>query len=76
MSNSYPGASMAGAVDLSGLVRKNAPAPPAPATTQGHYVRDADDQTVGALIELSQKIPVILETPSPGLRLLSTGIGF
>ena len=61
MSNSYPGPSMAGAVDLSGLVRRNAPAPTAPGTTQGHYVRDADDQTVGALIELSQKIPVILE---------------
>ena len=47
MSNSYPGPSMAGAVDLSGLVRRNAPAPTAPGTTQGHYVRDADDQTVG-----------------------------
>ena len=61
MSNSYPGPSMAGAVDLSGLARKKEAAPPSASTSAGLYAREADDQSVGALVELSQKIPVILE---------------
>lgn len=59
MSN-LSGPSMAGAVDLSGLVNKqNAPQAPAGATSA--YVREADDQSVGGLVELSKSIPVILE---------------
>lgn len=57
-----PGLSPAlrGAVDLSGLVRKSqAPAQP-PASSAG-VVRDVDDASIGALIELSKTVPVILE---------------
>ncbi|MDA7565999.1 co-chaperone YbbN, partial [Pontimonas sp.] len=59
MSN-LSGPSMAGAVDLSGLVNKQN-APPAPTSSGGAYVREADDRTVGGLVELSKTIPVILE---------------
>ena len=59
MSN-LSGPSMAGAVDLSGLVNKQN-TPPAPTSSGGAYVREADDRTVGGLVELSKTIPVILE---------------
>ena len=59
MSN-LSGPSMAGAVDLSGLVNKQN-APQTPASPGGAYVREADDHTVGGLVELSKTIPVILE---------------
>ena len=59
MSN-LSGPSMAGAVDLSALVNKQN-APQAPASSGGAYVREANDQTVGGLVELSKTIPVILE---------------
>lgn len=61
MSSPYSGPSMAGAVDLSGLVAKNAPASASAPASSGLYAREADDQSVGGLVELSQKIPVILE---------------
>jgi putative thioredoxin len=54
---------MAGAVDLSGLVNKNrqpTPPPPGPEGSSG-LVREVDDQSVGALVELSKTVPVILE---------------
>jgi len=61
MSNAFPGPSMGGAVDLSSLVNKNL-APPAPASgATSAYVREADDASVGGLVELSKTIPVILE---------------
>jgi putative thioredoxin len=49
-------------VDLSGLVKKNQ-VPPAPsgAAAQNSLVRDVDDRTVAALVELSKTVPVILE---------------
>jgi putative thioredoxin len=56
------GPALAGAVDLSGLVKKNQ-VPPAPsgAAAQNSLVRDVDDRTVAALVELSKTVPVILE---------------
>jgi len=63
MSNPPVGPAMAGAVDLSGLVNKNrqpTPPPPGPEGSSG-LVREVDDQSVGALVELSKTVPVILE---------------
>ncbi len=62
MSDPRLGPALAGAVDLSGLVKKNQ-VPPAPsgAAAQNSLVRDVDDRTVAALVELSQTVPVILE---------------
>lgn len=49
-------------MDLSGLVRKHQ-APPATSAsaTAGALVREVDDQSIAALIELSHNVPVILE---------------
>ena len=62
MSDPRLGPALAGAVDLSGLVKKNQ-VPPAPsgAAAQNSLVRDVDDRTVAALVELSKTVPVILE---------------
>jgi len=54
------GPALAGAVDLSGLVKKNQAPPPASATTDA-LVRDVDDRSVASLVELSKTVPVILE---------------
>lgn len=60
MSDPRLGPALAGAVDLSGLVKKNqAPAPSSSSTSP--LVRDVDDRSVGALVELSKTVPVILE---------------
>jgi putative thioredoxin len=45
---------------LSGLVKKNQAPPPASATSDA-LVRDVDDRSVAALVELSKTVPVILE---------------
>ena len=60
MSSPLGGPALHGALDLSGLVRKHAtPAPSsAPASP---LVRDVDDTTIGELVELSKRVPVILE---------------
>ncbi len=62
MSDPRLGPALAGAVDLSGLVKKNQ-VPPAPsgAAAQNSLVRDVDDRSVAALVELSKTVPVILE---------------
>jgi len=54
------GPALAGAVDLSGLVKKNQAPPPAEASSDA-LVRDVDDRSVAALVELSKTVPVILE---------------
>jgi putative thioredoxin len=54
------GPALAGAVDLSGLVKKNQASPSASATSDA-LVRDVDDRSVAALVELSKTVPVILE---------------
>jgi len=60
VSSPLGGPALHGALDLSGLVRKHAtPAPSsAPASP---LVRDVDDTTIGELVELSKRVPVILE---------------
>ncbi|HEV8012488.1 MAG TPA: tetratricopeptide repeat protein [Pontimonas sp.] len=60
MSDPRLGPALAGAVDLSGLVNKNQAPPPA-AVTSDALVRDVDDRSVAALVELSKTVPVILE---------------
>ena len=60
MSDPRLGPALAGAVDLSGLVKKNQ-APPPGAATSDALVRDVDDRSVAALVELSKTVPVILE---------------
>lgn len=60
MSDPRLGPALAGAVDLSGLVKKNQ-APPPTAATSDALVRDVDDRSVAALVELSKTVPVILE---------------
>ncbi|MEN9621003.1 MAG: hypothetical protein RL499_1196, partial [Actinomycetota bacterium] len=64
------GSSLRGAVDLSGLVRA-AQAPTAAASTSGAtpagIVRDTDEASFGAIVELSRSIPVILEFYADGI---------
>jgi len=60
VSDARLGPALAGAVDLSGLVKKNQAPPPASATSDA-LVRDVDDRSVAALVELSKTVPVILE---------------
>lgn len=60
MSDSRLGPALAGAVDLSGLVKKNQAPPPASGSPDA-LVRDVDDRSVAALVELSKTVPVILE---------------
>jgi putative thioredoxin len=59
---SNPGLNRAlrGAVDLSSLVAKSQAPSTAPGDSEG-IVREVDDRTIGALIEMSRQIPVILE---------------
>ena len=68
MSNPLTGPSMAGAVDLSSLLNKNKPTLPGASARQtpGGWVREADDQSIGALIELSKTVPVIVEIYGEG----------
>ncbi len=60
MSDPRLGPALAGAVDLSGLVKKNQAPPPASGSPDA-LVRDVDDRSVAALVELSKTVPVILE---------------
>lgn len=60
MSDPRLGPALAAAVDLSGLVKKNQASPSASATSDA-LVRDVDDRSVAALVELSKTVPVILE---------------
>ena len=60
MSDPRLGPALAGAVYLSGLVKNNQASPPASATSDA-LVRDVDDRSVAALVELSKTVPVILE---------------
>ena len=62
MSNPGMNPSLAGAVDLSGLVNKNrAPAASDSAPSDSALVRAVNDQSLGELVELSRSVPVILE---------------
>lgn len=68
---SNPGPSLRGAVDLSGLVRRaNAPTPApgsAPAAPASGVVIEAGDATFPQVVELSARVPVVVELYAPGL---------
>ena len=72
MSNVSPGPNLRGAVDLSSLVRRaNAPAPAegsAPAGTDGRLVFEAGDATFQQIVDLSARVPVVVEFYAPGLE--------
>jgi putative thioredoxin len=66
-----PGPSLRGAVDLSGLVRRANTPPPAPGTepassTSGLVV-EISEATFPQIVELSSRIPVVVELYAPGL---------
>lgn len=70
MSNVPPGPSLRGAVDLSGLVRRaNAPADASPAVPAGStgIVFPATDATFESVLELSSRVPVVVEFYAPGI---------
>ncbi|MEY2899941.1 MAG: hypothetical protein RL247_107 [Actinomycetota bacterium] len=58
MADRRAGPSFSGAVDLSGLVKKNEPTP---APERSALVHRVDDRSVGRLVELSKSVPVIVE---------------
>lgn len=65
------GASLRGAIDLSGLVRA-AQAPTAPAAaggaaSAGRIARDVDESSFGEIVELSRTVPVIVEFYADGI---------
>lgn len=73
MSNVPPGPSLRGAVDLSALVRRaNAPAPgtdaAAAAATPAGIVFPATDATFENVLELSSRVPVVVEFYAPGIE--------
>jgi len=53
--------SLHGAVDLSGLVRRHQAPAPTPTGDPGGISRSVDDSSIGEVVELSQRVPVILE---------------
>ena len=61
MSDPRLGPALAGAVDLSGLVNKNQTPSTPPSGNADSLVRDVDDRSIAALVELSRTVPVILE---------------
>jgi putative thioredoxin len=73
LSNVPPGPSLRGAVDLSALVRRaNAPAPgtdaPAGAAAPAGIVFAAGDATFESVLELSSRVPVVVEFYAAGLE--------
>lgn len=74
MSNVPPGPSLRGAVDLSSLVRRaNAPQP-APGSSEaagaasGGVVVAVTDATFQSVVDLSSRVPVVVEFYAPGLQ--------
>ena len=68
---SNPGPSLRGAVDLSGLVRRANTPPPTPgstppASTSGLVV-EVNDASFQQVVELSSRVPVVVELYAPGL---------
>ena len=72
-------AAMRGAVDLSGLVRQASAPSPAPRPAEGSsgsasgaagsgFAREADDASFGAVLELSQRVPVVVEFYAAGIE--------
>jgi putative thioredoxin len=74
VSNVPPGPSLRGAVDLSALVRRaNAPQPApgssdGPAAATGGVVVAVTDATFESVVDLSSRVPVVVEFYAPGLQ--------
>ena len=73
MSNVPPGPSLRGAVDLSALVRRaNAPQPAPGAsdapTAPGGVVVAVTDATFESVVDLSSRVPVVVEFYAPGIQ--------
>jgi putative thioredoxin len=68
---SNPGPSLRGAVDLSGLVRRANTPPPAPgsapAPSASGLVVEVSEATFPQIVELSSRVPVVVELYAPGL---------
>jgi putative thioredoxin len=68
---SNPGPSLRGAVDLSGLVRRANTPPPAPGSTPepsgSGLVVEVTEATFPQIVELSARVPVIVELYAPGI---------
>jgi putative thioredoxin len=68
---SNPGPSLRGAVDLSGLVRRANTPPPAPgsapAPSASGLVVEVSEATFPQIVELSSRVPVIVELYAPGI---------
>lgn len=68
---SNPGPSLRGAVDLSGLVRRANTPPPAPgsapAPSTSGLVVEVSEATFPQIVELSARVPVVVELYAPGL---------
>ena len=68
---SNPGPSLRGAVDLSGLVRRANTPPPAPGSTPppsgSGLVVDVSEATFPQIVELSMRVPVIVELYAAGI---------
>jgi putative thioredoxin len=68
---SIPGPSLRGAVDLSGLVRRANTPPPAPGAAPppsgSGLVVEVTEATFPQIVELSARVPVIVELYAPGL---------
>jgi len=68
---SIPGPNLRGAVDLSGLVRRANTPPPAPgaapAPSASGLVVEISEATFPQIVELSSRIPVVVELYAPGL---------
>lgn len=68
---SNPGPSLRGAVDLSGLVRRANTPPPAPGSVPepsgSGLVVEVTEATFPQIVELSARVPVIVELYAPGL---------
>lgn len=68
---SNPGPSLRGAVDLSGLVRRANTPPPAPGSAPepsgSGLVVEVTEATFPQIVELSSRVPVIVELYAPGL---------
>jgi len=68
---SNPGPSLRGAVDLSGLVRRANTPPPTPGSTPpasaSGLVVEVNDASFQQVVELSSRVPVVVELYAPGL---------
>ncbi|WP_395640705.1 tetratricopeptide repeat protein [Pseudolysinimonas sp.] len=68
---SIPGPSLRGAVDLSGLVRRANTPPPTPGSTPppsaSGLIVEVSEATFPQIVELSARVPVVVELYAPGL---------